>query len=409
MPRYRYRCVTTENESQTGVAEASSEKELLDNLRRQGLIVLRISPVSAANSVWAFLNKDVALASKIRSESLSALALEWGSLIQAGIPIEETLSLTMSSARSKREKKSIQKLWAGVKGGASLHAAMSEQSGVFPKSFVAIVQAAEASGALGPSLLRLANDLRARNDIGKEVRNSLIYPIFLSVTATSSIAVLLLVVVPNLETLFIGRDLNDLPMMTRYVISISRIFRDSGGAILAFLGAVCVGLSAATYSRVGRDLLDKLVLKLPVIGKIIGSLNIGHYARSLSALLGGGIVAAQALTLAVDTVGNTSLRNAIKTANTNVLSGASLSTSLEQTSVMPADFVNLVRIGERTGKLAQMLERGASLHEGQALRQLKALTSLITPLLTIVFGALAGIIVYAMLSTILSINELAFQ
>ena len=117
----------------------------------------------------------------------------------------------------------------------------------------------------------------------------------------------------------------------------------------------------------------------------------------------------QALSLATEAVSHRTLYKAFQLTGQRVLSGGALSNSLEQTAMMPTDFMNLVRIGERTGTLVQMLERSAVLHEGQALRQLKLLTNLITPLLTIVFGAIAGVIVYAMLSTILSINELVLQ
>ena len=409
MPRFRYTCVTMANKAQTGTAEASSRTELLDDLKNRGLLVLKITPISTTESFWALLNRDVAFGSQVRLENQAALALEWGSLIQAGITVEEALELTMAGARSKREKKRIEGLWTSVKSGSSLHSAMADQNGMFPNSFIAIVQSAEASGSLGPSLTRLANDLLARNEITKEVRNSLIYPIFLTITALCSITVLLLVVVPSLEMLFIGRNMNDLPIITQYVISISRFLRETGSGILAILASAGVGLTAAAFSSIGRTIFSALVLKLPVVGRIAMSLNIGQYARSLSALLGGGIVASKALILAANTVANTSLHRAFLATNKSVLSGISLSTSLEKTMIMPFDFINLVRIGERTGTLAQMLERSASLHEGRALRQLKALTSLITPILTIVFGTLAGIIVYAMLSTILSINELAFQ
>lgn len=409
MPLFNYVCLTNENEKRSGTHEAVSQEALCAALRNDGLIVLKISPVSWSSKVWSYLNRDIQISSGGRNDRQAALALEWGSLIEAGVTVEDALNLSLSGARKKLEQRLLQKLLSDVKAGLSLYAALTNHKAFFSDAFIAIVKSAETSGTLGPSLTRLANDLQLRESLVKDIRNSFIYPAFLTVTALGSIAVLLLVVVPNLEVLFSGRPVSELPFMTKLVLELSHFLQKFGLIILGFFLLFISGVVGARFTHAGRLTGDGLLLKLPLAGKVALSMSIGNYARSLGALLAGGIITSNALPLAAATVPNAYMKKAINDIYERVLAGIALSTALERTGLVPADVINLIRVGEKTGNLAEMLERCAVFHERRAIRLLKTVTNLITPVLTIVFGSMAGLIVYAMLSTILSINELAFQ
>ncbi len=269
------------------------------------------------------------------------------------------------------------------------------------------MQAGEASGSLGPSLRRLADDLTARRVVVEEIRNALLYPAFLLITAVVGISILLLVVVPNLENLFGARSREALPVVTQVVIAVSHGLRDFGLFLLMIAGLALAILMAAARTSKGRSTIHQTALRLPIMGSLVQAIETGRFARAFSSLLAGGVAMAQAMPLAVQTLHNDAMRRGLERAHGHVLTGVSLGDAIAASRVLPGDALGLVRMGERTGTLDRALGRAAALYEGRAARRLKALTTVLTPVLTIGFGLLAGVIIYAMVSTILSINDLA--
>jgi type II secretory pathway component PulF len=241
----------------------------------------------------------------------------------------------------------------------------------------------------------------------EEVRNALLYPAFLMVTAIAGITTLLTVVVPNLENLFGSRSRDTLPAATRIVIATSHLLRDNGLVLALGLIVLMMALVAVAGSPVGKTFVNRLLLKTPIFGSLLQIIETGRFTRSLSALLAGSVAVARAMPLAVRTVSNGAMRHALQTAHERIMTGAPVGEAIAASGVLPADAIGLIRMGERTGRLDAALERIASLYEGRAARKLKALTTVLTPVLTIGFGLVAGVIIYAMLSTILSINDLA--
>jgi type II secretory pathway component PulF len=193
------------------------------------------------------------------------------------------------------------------------------------------------------------------------------------------------------------------------VIATSHTLRDHGLVLAAMLALLVVGSAAAARTTAGRAVIDRLVLRMPVAGPLVRAIETGRLLRSLGALVTGGVAVSRAMPLAVRTIANTAMRASLMGAHERILSGTALGDAVAASGALPADAIGLMRVGERTGRLDAALERAATLFEGRATRRLKALTTMLTPVLTIGFGMLAGIIVYAMLSTILSINDLAAQ
>jgi type II secretory pathway component PulF len=269
-----------------------------------------------------------------------------------------------------------------------------------------LVEAGERSGSLGPALSRLGEDLMLRRELADEVRNALVYPLFLSITATAGILVLLLVVVPSLEALIGERGGQSLPAITRLVLGLSAVLREDGMVIATGLfGLLTVGIAALLTSP-GRRRADAAILCMPVVGDLIRTLETGRFARAFHSLLAGGLVAPTALRLASNAVRNRAMRESLGTAHTALVSGTALSDALAIRYVFADDALSLIRLGERTGRLTDTVARIASLYETRGRRRLKALTKLLTPAMTVLFGGVTGLIVYAMLSTILGLNTL---
>jgi type II secretory pathway component PulF len=289
----------------------------------------------------------------------------------------------------------------------ALHEALSQFPRTFPPVYRALIQAGEVAGNLGPTLRRLGDDLAARRALAEDIRNAFLYPLFLFVAATVGIMVLLLIVVPNLESLIGEEGKERLSAVTRQVLATSHIVRDYGFVLIAAAATSAILISLLIMAPAGRAYLDRFILKAPLLGSLVKIIETGRFARTLGALLSGGVAVSPAMRIASDTVANRRMRSGLTQAHKSIISGVAIGDAIAASGVFEDDAIGLIRVGEKTGRLAGVLERMATLHEARAARQLKALTVMLTPVMTIVFGALAGAIVYAMLSTILGINELA--
>ncbi|MGO4571644.1 type II secretion system F family protein [Microvirga sp. 2TAF3] len=405
MPSYRFLAATKGNETRDGMIEADSVQEALAALHGRGLYVIRIGKPSRFSSLWIMLNRDVALRPPVGSAELARLSQEWAGLVEAGIPVEESLALLGRTGRSDT-RRVLSAIREAVKTGTVLYDALSRFPDSFPPAYRALVQAGETAGDLGPTLRRLGDNLMARRALAEEVRNALLYPLFLLITATAGVLVLLLVVVPNIESLIGEGGVERLPTATRLVLVVSHILRDYGAALAVITAALAIGFSFFFLMPAGRMRLDAFILRTPFVGALIRVIETGRFVRTLGSLLAGGVAVSAAIRISLDTIGNRHMRAGLEAAHSSIVSGASIGDAIAASCVFGEDAISLIRVGERTGRLAEALERTATLHEARATRQLKALTAMLTPLLTIGFGALAGAIVYAMLSTILGINEL---
>lgn len=406
MLAFRYTAATAGNETRDGVIEAETLQEALQVLHEQDLCVIRIGYPSRFKSAWDVLNREITLRQPVRAGDLARMSQEWAGFVEAGISIEESLAFLCRTSRAGI-RPVLSAIRDAVKAGVPLHQALDQFPNVFPPIYRALVQAGEAAGKLAPTLRRIADDLTARRTLGEEIRNALLYPAFLLVTATAGVLVLLLVVVPNLEMLLGEGGTERLPFVTKIVLAFSHGLRDYG---LLAIGIFTVSvLLAFLWGRTsgGRLRRDAVVLKLPVWGSLVRMIETGRFVRALGGLLGGGVSVSVAMRIALDTVSNRQMSHGLEVAHQAVTSGVAIGDAIAVSSAFTEDAIGLIRVGERTGRLAESLERAAVLLESRATRELKALTVIITPVMTIGFGMIAGVTVYAMLSTILSINELA--
>jgi type II secretory pathway component PulF len=400
--------VTPDNKRISGSSDASSQEEAASNLHRQGLTVILIRKASWLSGAWHFLNREISFSPSIKATELSYLTEEWAGLAQAGVSVEDSLGFLGASAKP-RIKIILDQVRDRMKEGTALHAALASHPDCFPAAYVGLIQAGEVSGHLASTLRRLADDLSSKRELSADLRNALLYPAFLLLTSVGGISVLLTVVVPNLEEMLSSQNLHALPVATRLVIAVSHLLSDNGLAILGVtLSLLALGIALAG-SKSGRFASDRLLLKTPQIGKLVQVVEAARFTRVLASMLKGGVPLSTAAPLAIKALNNLSMRHALEEAHKRILTGSNIGDALERSSALPVEALALIRMGERVGQLDAALERAAIFLEGRAARRLKALTTIMTPALTIGFGLLAGIIMYAMLSAILSINDLVAQ
>ncbi|SEE00077.1 general secretion pathway protein F/type IV pilus assembly protein PilC [Rhizobiales bacterium GAS191] len=409
MPVFHYIAVSPNNERIAGRTVADSVDAAVRALVAQRLTVLRVTPQSWTRRAWELLNRDVTARSKLNSRELVTFAHELGSLIEAGIPVNSALALSINGTRNRMLRSTYETILTHVKEGASIHRALGKLGDRFPGRFTALVEASEETGMLGACLSRAARELQAKQEFADELRNALIYPAFILVTACAAILVLLTVVVPNIETLFGEVGLKNVPAVTRMVIALSHAARAlviPAGILFAVAIVLSVLLRRQDFVR---GAVDGFVLRLPFIGRLVSLVETGRLLRVLGELLSGGVSVARALPLAIAAISNRHMRAKLVGARSSLLEGSNLADALDAVGCVPPDAVQVVRVGEKSGKLAELSLQTASVYEHRSRSELKAVTILIGPTLTIVFGLVAGGIIYAVMTTILSLNELAFR
>lgn len=405
---FHYIAVTPDNKRVSGSCEATTVKEAARNLRHQGYTIIFVRKAPGLSTAWRFLNQDISLRSPLTAAELAYLTEEWAGLAQAGISVEDSLGFLASSAKP-RVRTILAQIRDRIKAGTSLHLSLADHPKCFPATYISLIQSGETAGNLASTLRRLADDMSGKRELTADIRNALLYPAFLLLTSIIGITVLLTIVVPNLEEMFLAQGTQSLPLTTRLVIASSHALRDYGLIFTGGILAPFILVLALANTRRGRIPLDSLLLKLPQIGQLVRITEAARLSRSLGSLLKGSVPLSAALPLAIQTMSNRALRHALEQAHQKILTGSGIGDAIDSSGALPEEANGLIRMGERTGQLDTALERAAGLFEARAARRLKILTTMLTPALTIGFGLLAGIIMYAMLSTILSVNDLASQ
>jgi general secretion pathway protein F len=278
----------------------------------------------------------------------------------------------------------------------------------FPKFYVSAVRAGEIGGSLETTLQRLADYLARTVAIRRTISSALVYPIILLVTAGFSVAVILLFVLPQFEPLFAEAG-TALPLPTRILIAVGDALRAYGFA----LALLCLSLGAWLHVRLKtpafRRKVDASILKLPLFGRLLAGIDVERFCRTLGTLLANGVSLPAALGVTADTLSNRLIADAVRNTALHLREGESLAERLARSGLFPPGTVDLVRIGEETGRLDEMLMRQADSDEQRLKHRIDRILALLVPCLTILLGLVVAGLIASMLVAILSVNDLALQ
>ncbi len=409
MASFSYRALAPGGREEVqGRIDAASSAEVIVSLQRTGHTVLDVEAVTSRKSLTTLLATEVAFSRGLSDRDFLSLVREWATLLGAGLPIHTTLALSGRSSEAGRRAALSGQLLAALRNGRTLRDALAETR-LFPPAFVALVGAAEVSGTLDRALARAAEEAETRAMVAQKLRKELIYPAFLTVTASAAIIVLLVVVVPGIETLIEDSPNLRLPMATIAVIALSHAVREYLLLGVLTIGAFAALLGLFARAKAGRMTLARLRIRLPVFGPAVLLTSLSTYTGALSALIAGGVGLARAQALAAETVTNVYIKRRLLDAGARIVEGSGLQPALQDISLLPEEALGLIGSGEQTGRLADMLSAASRLMRSRSDRILETAATLLGPTLTILFGLAAGLIVYAMLTTILSLNEFAFR
>ena len=326
--------------------------------------------------------------------------------LAASLPLDRALEILTTLVEDTKSRRIVVRLLERVRDGSSLAEAMSAEKNVFPKLCISMVRAGEEGGAVRAVLERVADFLVRSEAIRQKVISAMVYPAILTVVALGSIGLILTLVIPQFETVFADAGAK-LPMTTRIVLLASQALRGYWLWILLVLAVLLAATQGLAKLEQVKLLRDRLLLRLPLLGSILTRFEVSRLCRSLAVLLANGVPAARALALAGATVGSRPMVEAIETLAARFKEGAALAPSLEATGRFPPLAVQLIQIGEETGRLAEMLQQIADIYDQEVERVLQRAMALLVPAITVVMGVLVALIMAAVMTAMVSVSELA--
>ena len=394
MPTYVFKGRNRLNEIVVGERVADNRDALRQILRREQVTLTSVKEKGREIGIPKLGGRK-----KVKSKDLSIFTRQFSVMIDAGLPLVQCLEILAQQQENKYFQQILLQVRQDVEEGSTLSAAMARHPRVFDQLYSNMVEAGETGGILDLILQRLSTFIEKIVKLKRDVISALIYPVAVIVLAIAAVAVIMVVVIPQFQNIFLGLlgPGEQLPLPTRIVVGISNFLAGWGGLamLVAVIGTV-VGIRFYYKTTSGRKVIDRILLKLPVFGKILQKIAVARFSRTLSTLLSSGVPILQSLDITARTAGNIVIEEAIISVRNGVERGENFVDPLKATEVFPNMVAQMVGIGEQTGALDAMLGKIADFYEQEVDAAIANLLTLMEPLLIGFLGVTIGSIVVAM-------------
>ncbi len=399
MATYRYTGVTEAGDGRKGTVDAESLPAARRKLRGEGVFPVTLSEDRGGAKLFAGLSLLG------RDDFLPLVTRQLATLAGAGVPVATALQSLTAQADDPQTRRVLAEVHESVKSGTSLTRAVEAHPKMFPELYASMVRAGEESGTLALSLTRLADHLERQAGTRNRVRSALTYPLLMAAVASLVVIFLLTFVVPKIVGVFanLGRAL---PLPTRILIGVSDLLASAWWALLIVLAGGALWLRHHLATPKGARLRDSLVLRLPLVGRVAHLSALSRFARTLSTMTGGGIPIDRALKIVAPVVGNVVIAERIDAAAVRVVEGSSLSEALRLHAEIPPTLVQMIAVGEESGKLDYLLDKMADAIDGEIEARLSRMLSLLEPLIILLMGVVVGFIVISVLLPLLEISQI---
>jgi type IV pilus assembly protein PilC len=415
MPKFSYTAVDPSGRQIQDVIEADSEMAASDAIKSAGYFPTQVTQVAELTE------EDVAAAPKksftifgpkgVSGKVLTSFTRQLATLIDAGLPLLRGLSTLAKQEKNPVLRGAIESIATAIESGSTFSDAMAQHPHIFDRLFVSMVKAGEIGGVLEIVLLRLAEFQEKAQRIKSKIVAAMFYPIAVLIIAVVILMFLLVFIVPKFQEIF--RDMlgdKPLPALTQFVIAASDIAKNNIILIVGFVAVVVIGYKMYARTEAGTATIDRIKMKMPLMGNLIKLTSISRFTRTLGTLVSSGVPILQALNITKETAGNVVLSEAIVKVHDAVKEGESVVTPLEASGVFPPMVVSMVDIGEEVGRLPDMLMKIADVYEEEVDNAVAGLTSLLEPIMIVFLAVVVGSIVIALFLPLISIiTELSNQ
>jgi len=360
-------------------------------IQQQGLVPIDIEP----------LDKDkgrFSLSNRIKTKDKVVFSRQLSTLIGAGLPLVQSMRNVLEQTPNKQFKVVIAEVISDLEGGKAFSIALAKHPKVFDKIFVSLIAAGEISGTLDRSLERIATQQEKDAELVSKVRSALVYPVIVLAVMVAVVTFMLVAVLPQVQALYEGLEgAGELPLFTRILLVLSHFVTKFWWVLLGLLGLGAFMGSRWVKTLGGRSAIDKLKMKAPLIGPLFMKVYMARFARTGTTMVASGVPLIQTLEVVADAVNNVHVRNSILKAAEHVKGGKALSDSLKGDSSFLSLVPDMLKIGEESGQMESMLAKTADYYEKEVDNQIKTISTIIEPLLMIILGVMALVVVAAIL------------
>lgn len=394
MGNWRYEAVNKEGRREVGTIQASSAKEVRRVLRGKGLRPKRVIPPSILEFDIGEYMVEKGLAAPFGAKDLMSFTKQLSIMVSAGVPIIQCLEILYKQQKHPVLKKAIKKIGTDVGEGKTIAEAMKEQKG-FDKLYCNLVKAGEAGGILDTILNKLSIHLEKSEKIKAQIKSAMTYPVIVTMVGIGVIWGMMVFVVPQFVSMLSDTG-QAIPAVTQFVIDTSDFLGNY--SIYMVPGAIIGGAGINSFIKTpsGKIIYDQLFMKAPIFGEIIVKGNLASFSRTLATMLGSGVSVVDALDICIETIDNGVIAKDLDEVKKKVIEGKSLTEPLEKISYFPDMVCQMVRVGEQTGRVDEMLDKVAEVFEDEVNGLIETMTKMIEPIIIVVLGGIIATILVAM-------------
>ncbi len=394
MGNWRFEAVNKEGKREAGTIQASNAKEVRRVLRSRGLRPKRVVAPSILEFDIGEWMVENGFAKPFGPQELMRFTKQLAIMVNAGVPIIQSLEILYKQQKHPVLKKAIKKIGSDVGEGKTIAEAMKEQKG-FDKLYCNLVKAGEAGGILDTILDKLSLHLEKQEKIKAQVKSAMTYPMIVTLVGIGVVWGLMVFVVPQ----FVGmlQDTGQaIPAVTQFVIDASDFLGNYSMYLVPGFMVLGAAINAYIKTPVGKIIYDNLFMKVPIFGEIIIKGNLASFSRTLATMLGSGVSLVDALDICIETIDNGVIARDLSEVRKKVIEGKSLTEPLEKINYFPSMVTQMVRVGEQTGQVDQMLDKTSEVFEDEVNALIETMTKMVEPLIIVVLGGIIATILVAM-------------
>ena len=422
MPIFEYKAFAPGGSTKKGVIDADTPRDARQRLRRDNILVSELTELRTGRrkrkaakgtsvkkaGLWTrfqeFRQSQSTGQSAKDIEIVAAITRQMGTLLNAGIAMAETLDAIIDQAQSRRIETIFRSIRESITSGTSLGDALAEYPALFSNLYVNMVKAGEATGNVDVVLSRLADFLQAQRALQRKVVSALTYPVMMMVIGFLVVGILVTFVVPKITGMLIDTG-QEMPTPTKVLIFISDGFKRFWIAIPVGAFLIIVLFNKIYSTKNGQLAIDRIKLRLPVVGELLRKQAVARFTRTLATLLSSGVPAVRSLEITGAVVGNRVMSDATDHIRTRILEGTDIATPLKQTGVFPSVVGYMVAVGEQSGQLEEMLDRIADSYDEEIEVVTERVTTILEPLMIVALACIVGFIVWAIVLPILQVGN----
>lgn len=391
-----YHAISAEGKAVRGLIDAKDEKDVAHYLRNQNLTPVKIMPAAKRGFRRFIPTRGPKLAERI------FFTRQLSSMLTSGLTLMQGLVIIKNQTPNPVMAGVVQDVMTGVEGGKIFSSCLEKYPDLFPPIYVSLIRTAESSGLLDKVLLRLADNLEKQDKLQKTIKSALTYPIIVITIMILVMMIMMIFVMPQLSSLYISLNVA-LPLSTKIVLGLSSIVSKIWYLIIGGMFGLVYGVRRWYKKESGKRFIDAILLKLPVFGKLITQTIMAEFTGTLGILIGSGSLVVDSLIKTSDIVGNIYYRDAIILISKRVEKGITMGNAMDATSLFPPMVVEMVKIGEQTGKLEDSLIRSSEYFEREVNQTVKNLTTLMEPYIIVILGAGVGFLIFSIITPIYSL------